>query len=136
MPPKIRKVPKDEKTGIPKKYVPKGLSKEDREKQIKSIKEKKDRPKLKSAKTKRSSFVVAFEKKYKTKITDKAFINKSILKNKGQEEILKTGRAAYYSQGSRPNTTPTSWALARLASVIMGGKARQIDKDIWNAYKV
>ena len=136
MPPKIRKVAKDKKTGIPKKYVPKGLSKEDREKQIKSIKEKKDRPKLKSAKTKRSSFVVAFEKKYKTKITDKSFINKNILKNKGQEEILKKGRGAYYSQGSRPNTTPTSWALSRLASVIMGGKARQVDIDIWNKYKV
>ena len=136
MPPKIRKVAKDKKTGIPKKYVPKGLSKEDREKQIKSIKEKKDRPKLKSAKTKRSSFVVAFEKKYKTKITDKAFINKNILKNKGQEEILKKGRGAYYSQGSRPNTTATSWALSRLASVIMGGKARQVDIDIWNKYKV
>ena len=136
MPPKIRKVPKDKKTGIPKKYIPKSLSKEDKEKQVKSIKEKKDRPKLKSAKTKRSSFVVAFEKKYKTKITDKAFINKNILKNKGIEEILKKGRGAYYSQGSRPNTTPTSWALSRLASVIMGGKARQVDKNIWNKYKV
>mgnify|MGYP003114986375 CR=1 FL=1 len=136
MPPKIRKVAKDKKTGIPKKYVPKSLSKEDKEKQVKSIKEKKDRPKLKSAKTKRSSFVVAFEKKYKTKITDKAFINKNILKNKGQEEILKKGRGAYYSQGSRPNTTPSSWALARLASVIMNGKARQVDIDIWNKYKV
>ena len=136
MPPKIRKVAKDKKTGIPKKYVPKGLSKEDREKQIKSIKEKKDRPKLESAKTKRSSHVVAFEKKYKTKITDKSFINKNILKIKGQEEVLKKGRAAYYTQGSRPNTTPTSWALSRLASVIMGGKARQVDKNIWNKYKV
>ena len=85
MPPKIRKVAKDQKTGIPKKYVPKSLSKEDKEKQVKSIKEKKDRPKLKSAKTKRSSFVVAFEKKYKTKITDKAFINKNILKLKYYE---------------------------------------------------
>ena len=79
---------------------------------------------------------MAFEKKYKTKITDKSFINKNILKIKGQEEILKKGRAAYYTQGSRPNTTPTSWALSRLASVIMGGKARQVDKNIWNKYKV
>ena len=71
MPPKIRKVAKDKKTGIPKKYVPKGLSKEDREKQIKSIKEKKDRPKLESAKTKRSSHVVAFEKNINSKISSK-----------------------------------------------------------------
>ena len=74
MPPKIRKVAKDKKTGIPKKYVPKGLSKEDREKQIKSIKEKKDRPKLESGKTKRSSFVVACEKKYKTKFRQRRFL--------------------------------------------------------------
>jgi hypothetical protein len=27
------------------------------------------------------------------------------------------------------------WARARLASVIMGGKARQVDKAIWDKYK-
>ena len=134
-PPKLRKVAKDKKTGIPKKYVPKGLSEKDRKKQIKSIKEGKDRPKVESVKTKRSSFVVRFEKKYGKKITDKEFIHKNILRNKGQELILSKGRGAYYSQGSRPNTTPSSWAYGRLASVIMNGKARQVDLDIWNKYK-
>ena len=45
---------------------------------------------------------------------------------------------AYFSGGSRPNQTPTSWALGRLASVIMGGKARNqsIDGKIWNKYKI
>ncbi len=27
------------------------------------------------------------------------------------------------------------WARARLASVIMNGKARQVDKAIWDKYK-
>ena len=43
---------------------------------------------------------------------------------------------AYYSSGSRPNQTPTSWGLARLASVILNGPARRIDKTIWDKYKI
>jgi hypothetical protein len=46
------------------KYVPSSLSASDKKKQIKSIKEKTDRPKLKSAKTKRSVHVIKFEKRY------------------------------------------------------------------------
>lgn len=116
-------------------YVPKSLSKEDKKKQIKSIKEKKDRPKVKSFQSKRSSYVVAFENKYGTKITDDDFISKNIISRKGINEILKKGMGAYYSSGSRPNQTPQSWSRARLASVIMNGKARQVDSSIWNKYK-
>ena len=119
-----------------KKYVPKSLTKEDRKKQIKSIEEGTDRPKLKSFKSKRSSYAVSFEKKYKTKITDKEYINKNIIKTKGQNEILAKGRGAYYSSGSRPNQTSNSWAYARLASVIMNGRARKVDKDIWDKYAI
>ena len=131
----LRKTPKDKKTGLPKKYVPKSLTKEDKEKQVKSIKEKKDRPKVESFKSKRSPFVVAFEKKYDKKITDDSFISKNIISQKGIDEILSKGRGAYYSGGSRPNQTPESWARARLASVIMNGKARKVDMDIWKKYK-
>ena len=119
-----------------KKYVPDSLTKEDKKKQIKSIKDKTDRPKLKSFTSRRSKYTVAFEKKYGTKISDKKFINKNIIKNKGIDLILDKGRGAYYSSGSRPNQTAESWALARLASVIMNGKARNIDKDIWEKYKI
>jgi len=45
-------------------------------------------------------------------------------------------KGAYFSGGSRPNQTPSSWAYARLASVIMNGPARKIDKDIWVKYKI
>ena len=116
------------------KYIPKSLSAADKKKQIKSIKDKTDRPKLKSYTSKRSSWSKKFEDKYNTKITDKTFINKNIISNAGIEKILLKGKGAYYS-GSRPNQTAFSWAYARLASVIMGGPARKVDKDIWNKYK-
>lgn len=121
---------------LPKQYVPKNLSPSDRKKQIKSIREKTDRPKLKSFQSKRSSWVEKFEKKYGKKITNKSWIDKNILKKEGQDLILKKGKGAYYSSGSRPNQTPFSWANARLASVIMGGNARKTDLVIWNKYKL
>ena len=116
------------------KYVPKSLSKEDKAKQIKSIKEKKERPKV-DYKTKRSSHVVAFEKKYGTKITDDAFISKNIISKTGIDKILAKGVAAYYNAGSRPNVSPAQWARARLASVILKRGAYKVDKDIFEKYK-
>lgn len=119
---------------ISKKYVPDKLSEKDKQKQIKSIKEGKDRPKV-DYKTKRSTHVVKFEKKYGKPITDLGFIYKNIITKTGVDKILDKGFAAYYSSGSRPNVSKEQWAFARLASVIMGGKARDVDKEIWNKYK-
>ena len=116
------------------KYVPKSLSESDKKKQIKSIKEGTDRPKT-DYKTKRSSHVVAFEKKYGEKITNDSFISKNIISKTGIDQILSKGRGAYYSAGSRPNVSATQWARARLASVIMGGPARKVDQKIWDKYK-
>ena len=121
---------------INKKYVPDSLSKSDKKKQIKSIKEGKDRPELKSAKTRRSTWVVKFEKKYDNKITDDAFISKNIITKKGINEILDKGRGAYYTSGSRPNVSAEQWARARLASVIMNGPARKVDKKIWEKFNI
>ena len=118
------------------KYLPKSLTPTDRKKQLKSIQAGTDRPKLKSYKSKRSSHAVNFENKYKTKITDINFVKKNIIRKEGIDKILSKGRGAYYSSGSRPNQTPDSWAYSRLASVIMNGKARKVDKDIWNEYKI
>lgn len=130
MPPK-----KDKATGLNQKYVPKSLTAKDKAKQVKSIKEGTDRPKLKSFKSKRSGYVERFEKKYGTKISNTSFISKNIISKTGIDKILSKGRGAYYSAGSRPNQTAESWARARLASVIMGGPARKVDKDIWEKYK-
>jgi len=117
------------------KYIPKSLSESDKKKQIKSIREKKDRPKL-DYKTKRSQWVIKFENKYKTKINDFNFISKNIIRRTGINKIISKGRGAYYSSGSRVNTTPESWSLSRLASVVMNGPARAVDIKIWNEYKI
>ena len=121
---------------INKKYVPDSLSSSDKTKQIKSIKAKTDRPILKSAKTKRSSHVVNFENKYGYKINELTKVYKNIISKAGVDKIIDKGMGAYYSSGSRPNVSARQWAYARLASVIMGGGARAVDKDIWLKYKV
>ena len=43
------------------------------------------------------------------------------------KRIIKKGEGAYYSSGSRPNQTPRSWGLARLASAISGGNSSLVD---------
>ena len=120
---------------VPKTYV-EGLKGYERRKQIKSIFEGKSRPKVKGFKSERSTWVKKFEDKYGTKITDKEFITKNIISETGREMIIKKGKGAFFSSGSRPNQTPFSWGLARLASVIMGGNARKVDKDIWEKYRI
>ena len=135
MPEKIRVKYKGEFHNINKSYI-EGLKGYERRKQIKSILEGKNRPKVKGFKSKRSGWVSKFEDKYKVKITDKSFINKNIIKTEGMNKIIKKGMGAYYSGGSRPNQTPFSWGLSRLASVIMGGNARKVDKSIWDEFKV
>lgn len=125
---------KGETRNIPAQYL-KGLKGKDREKQIKSIFEGTIRPKT-DAPEKRSSYVIKFEKKYNKKITDEDWIHKNIITRTGQKKIIEKAMGAYFSGGSRPNQTPSSWGYARLASVIVGGPARKIDKTIWDKYKI
>jgi len=120
---------------IPKNYIPKSLSPSDKKKQEKSILQEKKRPKLKSFQSKRSSFVEQFENKYGYKINNFSRINKEIITRAGINKIMAKGRAAYFTSGSRPNQTSESWALARLASVIMNGGARKVDQKIWDKFK-
>ena len=128
-----------------KKHYTERLSKRDKQKQLSNIKKSRklykkgvyiNRPKLKSYTKKRSGWVQKFENKYNRKITDTNFIHKNIITRKGQGLILKKGRGAYYSSGSRPNQTASSWAYARLASVIMNGPSRKVDQTIWTKYRV
>ena len=127
---------------IPKKYT-KGLSYKDKKKQIKNIKTAKksykkkkyiDRPKLKSYKNKKSSWTKKFKDKY-GKITKLHEISKKTgIPKKALMAVLKKGRGAYYSSGSRPNQTAESWARARMYSYIMGGPTRKYDKEITKKY--
>jgi len=124
------------KSQLNPKYIPKSLTTSDLNKQIQSIRNQTDRPKVKSLRSDGRNWVKDFEKKYGIRITNTDFISKHIIKKQGIEEILKKGRGAYYSSGSRPNQTPHSWAYARLASVILNGNAREIDNDIWEKYRI
>ena len=119
------------------KYL-KGLSKSDKAKQKAAIsKSRKDaksgkyatRPKLKSFKSKKSPHVVKALKKFDLesmknlqKISKETGCSIASLKI-----ILKKGRGAYYSDGSRANQNADSWAYARLASAITGGGASKVD---------
>ena len=123
--------------GDNKKYVSDYLSSADKVKQIKSIKAKADRPILKSApEVKRSSHVVKFEKKYGYKITELTKVYKNIISKAGVDKILRKAEGAYYSSGSRPNVSARLWAYSRLASVIMNGGARAVDRKVWDEYKI
>jgi len=127
---------KRKKKMVPNTYV-KGLSPQDKKKQIKSIKEKTKRPKLKSFKGKRSTHAADFEKKYGVKITNRNWIDKNLFKKKGQDIVLDKGKKAYFTSGSRPNQTPYSWAYARLASYLLKRGAFKVDgKALWEKYRV
>lgn len=126
-------------------YIPDTLTPSDRKKQIKSIKEGTDRPKLKSFKSKRSKWTVMSEKYFGKNNTGKKSISLKLsggVKKRNDEiyqglsEIYGKGVGAYYSSGSRPNQTPYSWAMARVFSVLFGGKSRNIDKDIVKKYNL
>ena len=122
----------------PKRYIPKSLSKKDRNKQIRQInKSKKEytrgkyykRKYVSSFKSIPSKHILAAQKLYKM---DKIYANRELAK-KTQcsigtlKKIEQKGMGAYYSSGSRPNQTPQSWGRARLASSITGGKASAVD---------
>ena len=46
--------------------------------------------------------------------------------------VYNKGLAAYRT-GHRPGTTPSQWAMARVNSVLTGGKAAKVDRDILKA---
>ena len=86
---------------------------------------------MKTHKSKKSNYIVQFNEAYGISITDKkAVATKTGVSIKAQERIIKKGKGAYYSSGSRPGQSASSWAYARLASVIMGGKAKKYDQHI------
>jgi hypothetical protein len=122
---------------LPNQYV-ENLSPAERKKQIalinKSKKEYKkgiieDRPVVSDKPTRRSKYVVKFENKYGFPITDRSKLNKTF-PDTDIDKILAKGVGAYGSSGSRPNVGKSQWAYARLASVLTGGPALRIDKDL------
>lgn len=88
-----------------------------------------NRPTVSNAPTRRSTHAAKFEKKYGFSVADTAKVKREF-PDVDVDGILSKGRAAYGSSGSRPNTTIAAWANARLASVLTGGNALKVDKDL------
>ena len=126
---------------IPRRYIPFTLSRKDKIKQknmiLKSRKLYKKnkyftRKKVSSFKSKTSNHITKAKKMYNI---DKIYPSRELAQKTGcslqaLKKIVNKGEGAYYSSGSRPNQTPQSWGLARLASAITGGKASHVDYKI------
>lgn len=88
-----------------------------------------NRPRVSDSSTPRSSHVIKFERRYGFSVTDHAKVRK-LFPDTDVTKILAKGAAAYGSAGSRPNVSIAQWTNARLASVLTGGKALKVDKDL------
>ena len=126
---------------FPIRYLPKVLTKKDKKKQIKMLNLSKKlykknkyytRKRLSSYKNKKSNHIENARRIYNIQnITpNKELEIKTGCKLSALQQIVKKGEGAYYSSGSRPNQTPQSWGLARLASSLTSGKAAAVDYDI------
>lgn len=87
---------------------------------------------LPSYPTKESSHVIRAKQKFGVD----SMVPSSVLSKKTGcplhvlQKIVQKGEGAYYSSGSRPNQTPQSWGLARLASALTGGPAAKVDASL------
>jgi len=126
---------------IPQRYIPKSLSNTDTTKQYKNIiKSRKQytrgkyykRPKVKTFKSKKSPHIDNAKRIYKIEHfgPTRELSKKTHCSLKTLKKIVNKGKGAYYSSGSRPNQTPESWGLARLASAVSGGKASIVDFNL------
>ena len=122
----------------PKSYIPKSLTEFDAEKQRSNIQRSRrqytqkkyyTRPDVISFVSKPSNHVSNAKRLYNVKSMkpSRRLVRKTQCSLRTLEKIVNKGRGAYYSSGSRPNQTPDSWGLARLASAITGGKSSVID---------
>ena len=121
----------------PKYYA--NLSQKDKKKQIAMIEKSKrlykkgqyfTRKKL-NYPVKVSPHIIRAQKLYDEKIIPSASLSKKTgCSLNALRQIVKKGEGAYYSSGSRPSQTAHSWAYARLASSISGGKASKVDYHI------
>ena len=123
---------------VPERYIPKKLFKNDKRKLKKELLKSRKmykkgkyytRKKVKSFKSKKSNHIINAQYIYKLKSIkpSKKLVKKTRCSLKTLKKIANKGRGAYYSSGSRPNQTAESWARARLASAITGGKASAVD---------
>ena len=126
---------------FPIRYIPRKITRKDKKKQVNMlIKSKKlykkhqyyTRKYISSYKNIKSKHLSNARKIYNiTNIEpNKELALKTGCKISALHQIVKKGEGAYYSSGSRPNQTPQSWGLARLASSLTAGKSAAVDYDI------
>ena len=126
---------------FPMRYLPKQLTKKDKQTQFKMLMKSKNmykknkyytRKNISSYKNQKSKHIINARKIYNiTNISpNKELAMKTGCKLEALKQIVKKGEGAYYSSGSRPNQTPQSWGLARLASSLTSGKSAAVDFDI------
>jgi hypothetical protein len=129
---------------FPKKYTAR-LSRKDKKKQLTQLKKLKkayskgnylDRPRLQSYKKKESGWTSTFHKLYPLAKTMKQISKAVNIPEKALKEVIKKGKGAYYSSGSRPNQTATSWGKARMYAYILGSPTRKYDHHITEKYNV
>jgi hypothetical protein len=129
---------------VQRKYLT-GLTKKQQEQKIKSIEktqkllkqgkkkeaiqESKKRPTTK--KGKESSFTIRFKKKFpNVKPLTRDFTLKTGIPLSVQREIVKRGKGAFLSSGSRASvSSPTQWAYARLYAFYFKGINNKLDFD-------
>ena len=125
----------------PKRYVPKGLTKKDRKKQLKMLANSSKmykkgkyitRKKVSSFKSTTSKHIIRAKKMYnmETISPNTSLAKKTKCSVDSLRQIVKKGKGAYFSSGSRPNQTAQSWGIARLASAVTGGKSSAVDFHI------
>lgn len=123
---------------IPLRYIPKSLTNIDTLKQYKNIMKSRKlytrgnyykRPKVKSFKSKKSHHIDNAKRMYNIEHfgPTRELSRKTHCTLKTLKKIVNKGEGAYFSSGSRPNQTPESWGIARLASAVTGGKASIVD---------
>jgi hypothetical protein len=126
---------------VPLRYIPKRLTQKDKKMQAFMIKKSRrlykqgnyfTRKSLKSFKSKKSSHVSNAKRIYNINVISASdeLAKKTGCSKKVLEKIISKGEGAYYSSGSRPNQTPQSWGIARLASALTSGKAAAVDYNI------
>ena len=126
---------------IPVRYLPKKLTRKDKSKQVRML--MRSRRLYKNNKYYTRKEVPSYKSKTSNHIVDACRIynitsvvpNKELAMKTGctigaLRKIVSKGEGAYYSSGSRPNQTPQSWGIARLASSLTAGKSAAVDYDI------
>jgi hypothetical protein len=126
---------------FPIRYIPTNITKKDKQNQINMLIKSKNlykkhkyytRKNIASYKNIKSKHILNARKIYNIKniLPNKNLSLKTGCKISALKQIVRKGEGAYYSSGSRPNQTPQSWGLARLASALTSGKAAAVDYDI------